>query len=77
MCLPGTNAPTERLFSVMNNIWTAEKTQLNVSTLKAILIVKTNFELNCVDFYDKFFQNVPILNKICSSEKYNHVGTSL
>ena len=25
MCLPGTNAPTERLFSAMNNIWTAKK----------------------------------------------------
>ena len=77
MCLPGTNAPTKRLFSVMNNIWSAERTQLNISTLKAILIVKTNSELNCVDFYDNLSQNVSILNKICSSEKYNHVSTSL
>ena len=27
MRLPGTNAPTKRLFSVMNITWTAEKTQ--------------------------------------------------
>ena len=28
MCVSGTNAPTERWFSVFNNIWTAEKTQI-------------------------------------------------
>ena len=36
-CLPGTNAPTNRVFSQMNKIWTANKTQLSVSTLKGIV----------------------------------------
>ena len=77
MRLHRTNAPIERLFSVMNSTCSAKKTQLNISTLKAILIVKTNSELNCVDFYDKLSQNVSILNKICCSEKYNHVNRNL
>ena len=32
--LPGTNAATERVFSGINKIWTTEKTQLNIKTLK-------------------------------------------
>lgn len=29
-CFPGTNAPVERVFSFMNKMWTAEKTQLHL-----------------------------------------------
>lgn len=76
MCVPGTNAPTERIFSIMNKIWSAEKTQLNINTLKAMLIVKTNFDLSCIEFYSRLAEDECILEKISSSEKYNHVGTS-
>jgi hypothetical protein len=41
--LHGTNAPTERILSHMNTIWTSEKTQLCVQTMKTILMVKYNF----------------------------------
>ena len=34
LSLPGTNAATERVFSSINKIWTSEKTQLNIKTLK-------------------------------------------
>ena len=34
LSLPGTNAATERVFSSINKIWTTEKTQLNIKTLK-------------------------------------------
>jgi hypothetical protein len=30
LCLPGTNSATERVFSLMNSIWTSDKTQLGV-----------------------------------------------
>ncbi|KAL4091311.1 hypothetical protein QTP88_026014 [Uroleucon formosanum] len=36
LCLPGSNASTERVFSHISKIWTKEKTQLNVSTLKTL-----------------------------------------
>ncbi|KAF2890930.1 hypothetical protein ILUMI_15243, partial [Ignelater luminosus] len=39
LCLPATNAPTERLVSIINNIWT-EKSQLTVETLKAMIVVR-------------------------------------
>lgn len=49
LCLPGTNAVTERIFSLINEIWTVEKTQLSVETVKAILILKMQYK-NCDNF---------------------------
>lgn len=51
LCLPGTNAPVERVFSLMNKLWTAEKTQLQVSVLKSMLITKVNINKSCQEFY--------------------------
>jgi hypothetical protein len=49
LCLLGTNAPTKHVF-FMNSLWTSEKTQLSVETLKAVLITRVNFEYTCMDF---------------------------
>ena len=70
LCLPGTNASTERAFSHMNKIWTSEKTQLKVPTLKALLITKINFKHTCMDFYRVLKSTPELLKKISSSEKY-------
>ena len=70
-CLPGTNASTERVFSQMNNLWTEEKTQLRVSTLKSLLILKFNVKLSCLEFYNMLKTKPELLKKIISSEKYN------
>jgi hypothetical protein len=69
--LPRTNAATERVFSLMNNIWTSDKTQLNVDTSEAMFITKVNFSLSCSDFYDMLLQQPRLLKAIHSSEKYN------
>jgi hypothetical protein len=52
MSLPGTSAPVERGFSIMGNIWSAERGRLSVSTVKHLLNVKINSELPCCEFYD-------------------------
>lgn len=70
LCLPGTNAVTERLFSVVNKIWTSEKTQLTVETLKAILQVRQNFSVNCEEFLKKIATNDEMLKQVHSAEKY-------
>lgn len=70
LCLPGTNAATERVFTFMNSIWTSDKTQLQVETLKCMLITKCNFNLNCTDFYENIRRNDSLLKPIHSSEKY-------
>ena len=69
-CLPGTNASTERVFSQMNNIWTDDKSQLKVSTLKSLLMLKFNVKLSCLDFYNMLKSSPELLKKIITSEKY-------
>jgi hypothetical protein len=71
MSLPGTSAPVERVFSIMGNIWSAERGRLLVSTVKHLLNVKINSELSCCEFYDVIKTNKPFLKKVMSSEKYN------
>lgn len=34
MCLPGSTAPVERIFAVVNKLWTEEKTRLHVRSLQ-------------------------------------------
>lgn len=69
--LPGTNAATERVFSHMNNTWTSYKTQLSVDTLKAMLLIKVNYDKTCVEFYKMLQTEKNLLKKIYSSSKYN------
>jgi len=35
----------------LNKTKTKEKTQLKIETLKAILVTKTNVDMNCSEFY--------------------------
>lgn len=70
LCLPGTTASVERLFSAMNRTWTEEKTRLKIETLKAILTIKCNLRLSCTDFY-KYLKTQPtLLRQIAAKDKY-------
>jgi hypothetical protein len=71
MSLPGTSAPVERVFSIMGNIWSAERGRLSVSTVKHLLNVAINSELSFCEFYDVIKTNKPFLKKVMSNEKYN------
>ena len=70
MCLPGSNTPVERVFSQINDLWTAARNRFTVPTIRAMLIVKTNFNLPCQEFMEKLAKDRAILKKIHSSEKY-------
>ncbi|KAL4121392.1 hypothetical protein QTP88_013914 [Uroleucon formosanum] len=70
LCLPGSNASTECVFSHISKIWTKEKTQLNVSTLKTLVITKLNFNYTCLEFYELLKKNNLLLKKIISKDKY-------
>ena len=50
LCLPGSTAPDEKIFSVMNSMWTKKKSRSSVETMKAMLIVIQNNDMEC----DKF-----------------------
>lgn len=71
LCLPGTTAAVERLFSAVNKTWTEEKTRLKIETLYAILSIKCNLKLSCIDFF-KYIKTQPaLLRQIASIDKYD------
>lgn len=70
LCLPGTNALVERVFSLMNKIWTAEKAQLKVATLKAMLVLKVNACMTCKQYFGHLCTKENLLKKKHSSQKY-------
>lgn len=72
LSLPASNAPTERVFSISNNIWTPEKSQLKVDTLEAMLITKCNYDYDCGDFKTFLRSRDDILKKIHCEEKYKN-----
>lgn len=70
LCLPGSSAPVERVFSSMNRTWTDDKSALQVETLKAILSTKVNLKMSCLDFFHWIKEQPEMLRQIQSSEKY-------
>ena len=63
LCIPGTTASVERIFSLMNMYWSEEKSCLNEETLKAVLVVKTYFSQTCSEFYDYLMKNQKFLKQ--------------
>ena len=70
LCLPGTTASVERVFSAMTKSWTEDKTRLQVETLKAILMVKCNLSYSCTEFYQFLLTQPELLRKIAGKDKY-------
>lgn len=71
LCLPGTSAPVERVFSSIKNIWKTESANLQNDTLKSILLIKTNLNYSCVEFYQFLKKTPELLKQIASQEKYD------
>lgn len=74
LSVPGTSSPVERIFSIMNNIWTDSRNSLKESTVRALLYIKINSGLTCAEFYSKIRKDKDLLKKVISSKKYE--GTS-
>lgn len=70
LCLPGTSAPVERVFSSVKKIWKTESTNLDINTLKSILHVKNNMDMDCVDFFEFIKTKPALLRQIFSQQKY-------
>jgi hypothetical protein len=70
-CLPESAALVERIFSVMNTMWSKEKCRLSVETMRATLVVRQNFVMDFKKFYDKVLKDRNFLHKITSSDKYS------
>lgn len=57
MCLPGTNGFIERVFSLVNDFWSTEKTQMLLETVEAVISVKVNNSESCTVFSEKLALN--------------------
>lgn len=71
LCLPGTNASVERVFSTIKQLWRDERSRLEQNTIRAILFVKNNLDYNCVDFYSFLKQKPDLLKQIAAQDKYS------
>jgi hypothetical protein len=60
-----------RIFSLINTVWSNEKSRLSVETTRATLVVRQNCVMECEKFYDKVLEDRNLLRKIISSEKYS------
>ncbi|XP_039356465.1 uncharacterized protein LOC120382989 isoform X2 [Mauremys reevesii] len=50
LAIPPSNAFVERIFSVMKNLWTNERNELQVDLVKAELFVHFNYKMTCAEF---------------------------
>lgn len=70
LSLPGTSASVERLFSLINDVWSTEKTRLDINTLRDILYVRYNIKMSCLEFFNFIKNQSEILEQIGSTDKY-------
>lgn len=69
--LPGTSTDVERLFSIINDVWSPDKSNMSIETLEAILTIKFNLSMNCIDFYKSVQNDKKLLLSAHSSKKYS------
>lgn len=71
LCLPATNAAVERSFSIINNIWTGDKSALGLDTLTAQAVIKVNSNKSCNELMMEVEHNDDLLKQVKNSNKYN------
>ena len=70
LSIPGSNAFPERVFSLMNAKWSAERNQMTVGLVKAELQVFVNYNVDCRAFYASVLSGSRLLDAVASNLKY-------
>ena len=70
LSIPVSNANCERVFSIMNALWTNSRNRLNFNLVKAELMMKMNFHMSCNEFYEFISKDKNFLKAAKSQEKY-------
>ena len=70
LSIPVSNANCERVFSIMNALWTNTRNRLNFNLVKAELMMKMNFHMSCNEFYEFISKDKDLLKAAKSQEKY-------
>lgn len=75
LCLPGSSATVERIFSMAKQKWKIESSALMPSTLNSMLKVDYNMEYDCLQFYEFLKTQTGLLRQISSQDKYGFEST--
>ena len=70
MSIPGSNAHTERVFSIMNNKWTDVRNRSATELIKAEMQIVTNFSMTCKEFFKLSSTDLKLLTECKSNCKY-------
>ena len=71
-CLPERSAPVEKIFSIMKNMGSDDKSNMHEQNVKALLKCKSNINLIYTEFYKNIKSNVVLLKKVLGIGKYYH-----
>ena len=69
-CVPGTSAPVARIFSIMKNMWSDDRSSTREKNVKALLVYESNIDLTSTEFYENIKSNVVLLKKVLGTDKY-------
>lgn len=70
LSIPVSNASCERVFSLMEQVWSKERNKMNISLVKAELLILQNFEFSCINFHNYVLTNREILDRSKNKHKY-------
>ena len=70
-CLPGTSAPVERIFLIMKNMLSDDRSNMHEKNVKPFFMCKSNIDLMCTKFYENIKSNVAIMKKVLGTDKYH------
>lgn len=70
--IPVSNEFCERVFSILNNLYTKERNRMSFDLIKAEILIRTNLEQSCKDF-QKFLltsKGSELAKSVSSNAKY-------
>ena len=62
LAIPVSNAHVERVFSVMNALWSDARNRMSTELVKAEICVQMNLKITCEYFYSSVLKNKTLLN---------------
>jgi hypothetical protein len=69
-CVPGTSTEVERLFSIINDTWGSDKSQMKLESVEASLNIQFNSHLSCLEFFEIIKNDKNLLEKVRKNQKY-------
>jgi hypothetical protein len=70
LSISASNAFCESVFSVVGNVWDAERNSFKPETVNAIVSIKVNAEFNCSQALELFLSHSDLLKLAKSNQKY-------